>query len=54
LWLQRITTREPDDAMIEVAIASLKGAIPEEFPEYSDKAEEVKSEDNTVSQLLGD
>ncbi len=49
LWLQRITTREPDDAMIEVAIASLKGAIPEEFPEYADKAEEVKSEDNTVT-----
>lgn len=28
-WLQRITTREPDDSQIEVAIASLKAVIPE-------------------------
>lgn len=25
-WLQRFTTREPDDSMLEVAIAALKGA----------------------------
>ena len=37
LLLQRITTKEPDDQMIEVAIESLKGAMPEEFPEYADK-----------------
>ncbi len=30
LWLQRITTREPDDGMIECAIASLKAVIPED------------------------
>ncbi|MCH5185880.1 MAG: DUF1385 domain-containing protein, partial [Oscillospiraceae bacterium] len=29
LWLQRLTTREPDDSQIEVAIASLKAVIPE-------------------------
>ena len=29
LWLQKITTREPDDAQIEVAIASMKEVIPE-------------------------
>lgn len=29
LWLQRITTREPDDSEIEVAIESLKPCIPE-------------------------
>lgn len=28
-WLQRLTTREPDDSQIEVAIASLKAVIPE-------------------------
>lgn len=28
LWLQRITTKEPDDSMIEVAIAALKPCIP--------------------------
>ncbi len=29
LWLQRLTTREPDDSQIEVAIASMKAVIPE-------------------------
>ena len=28
-WLQRLTTREPDDSQLEVAIASLKAVIPE-------------------------
>ena len=36
LWMQRITTREPDETQIEVAIASLKCALPEEFPEAED------------------
>ncbi len=45
LWMQRITTREPDDAQIECAIASLKAAMPEEFPaentnENTDNTEE--------------
>ena len=29
LWVQRITTKEPDDSMIEVAIAAIKEVIPE-------------------------
>ncbi|MBQ7793919.1 MAG: DUF1385 domain-containing protein [Clostridia bacterium] len=29
LWLQRLTTREPDDTQIEVAIASMNAVIPE-------------------------
>jgi len=29
LWLQKITTREPDDSQIEIAIASIKEVIPE-------------------------
>ena len=29
LWTQRLTTKEPDDSMIEVAIASMKRVIPE-------------------------
>lgn len=28
LWLQRITTREPDDSMIEAAVAALKPCLP--------------------------
>ncbi|MBE6643531.1 MAG: DUF1385 domain-containing protein [Ruminococcaceae bacterium] len=37
LWMQRLTTREPDETQIEVAIASLKCALPTDFPE----AEEI-------------
>ena len=33
LWIQRITTKEPSDDMIEVAIVALKSALPEEFTE---------------------
>lgn len=29
LWLQRLTTHEPDDSMIEVAIAAVKPVLPE-------------------------
>ncbi|MBQ9940260.1 MAG: DUF1385 domain-containing protein [Clostridia bacterium] len=35
LWLQNITTCEPDDSQIEVAIVALKSALPEVFPEES-------------------
>jgi len=30
LWLQRLTTNEPDDAMIEVAIAAIQPVLPED------------------------
>ncbi len=30
LWMQRLTTKEPDDAMIEVALEAFKAVIPEE------------------------
>lgn len=33
VWVQRITTREPDDDMIEIAIAAMKEVIPEEAEE---------------------
>ena len=29
-WLQRVTTREPDDTMIECAIAAMNKVIPED------------------------
>lgn len=32
LWVQRLTTKEPDTAQIEVAIASLKAALPDIYP----------------------
>ncbi|MBQ7861405.1 MAG: DUF1385 domain-containing protein [Clostridia bacterium] len=30
LWMQRLTTKEPDDSMIEVALEAFKAVIPEE------------------------
>jgi uncharacterized protein YqhQ len=30
LWLQRLTTGEPDESQIEVAIAAMKACIPED------------------------
>lgn len=33
LWLQRLTTREPDDSQIEVAIKSMEAVIPENSEE---------------------
>lgn len=32
LWIQRLTTKEPDLEQIEVAISSLKAALPEFYP----------------------
>ena len=40
VWVQRITTKEPDDSMIEVAIAAMNEVIPENF----NKTEEIKEE----------
>lgn len=34
LWMQRITTREPDDSMMEVAITSIKAALHDEYPDF--------------------
>lgn len=41
LWLQRLTTREPDDAQIEVAIASLNRVLSIEAAEAVPEATEV-------------
>jgi uncharacterized protein YqhQ len=33
MWMQRFTTREPDDSMIEVAIAAMQAVLPEDTSE---------------------
>ena len=38
LWMQRLTTKEPDESEIEVAIMSLKLSLLEEFPEAEEEA----------------
>lgn len=45
LWMQRITTREPDESQLEVAIAALKYAMPDEFPEETESAPEAANDD---------
>lgn len=40
LWMQRITTKEPDESQLEVALAALKCAMPGEFPDERAKYEE--------------
>ena len=50
LWLQYLTTREPDDSMIEVAVKSLKAAI-----EVEETAKvETKNDDTIDKQDLND
>ncbi|MBE6656094.1 MAG: DUF1385 domain-containing protein [Ruminococcaceae bacterium] len=34
IWMQRLTTREPDEAQLAVAITALMCAMPEEFPDF--------------------
>lgn len=34
IWMQKITTLEPTEKMLEVAICALKSAMPDEFPEF--------------------
>ena len=39
LWMQRVTTREPDEKQLEIAITALMASMPEEFGE--EKVNEV-------------
>lgn len=36
LWVQRLTTKEPTEDMLEVAITSIKCALRDDFPEFRD------------------
>ena len=44
IWMQRLTTREPDEAQLAVAITALKCAMPEEFPDFDRNAFLVRDE----------
>lgn len=51
LWMQNLTTREPDDSIIEVGITSLKCALPDDFPGfYEEMLEKQKEEESEESQ----
>lgn len=47
LWVQRITTKEPDDSQLEVALAALRCAMPKEFPDARNEFKEYVKEENT-------
>lgn len=52
LWMQRITTREPTEDMLEIAIISIKCALRDDFPEFKEFYELqgwVKKEENSES-----
>jgi len=55
LWMQKITTKEPTDDMLEVAITSLKCSLRDDYPEFKEfyearpwepKAEEPEQAEN--------
>lgn len=50
LWVQRITTKEPTDDMIEVAIRSLKASLPDVYPEIEAELEESQRAEENVSE----
>ncbi|MBR3843898.1 MAG: DUF1385 domain-containing protein [Clostridia bacterium] len=51
LWMQRLTTKEPEDDMIEVAIASLKEVLPPELI-VKDPNEQLLSDIPTFEEFL--
>ena len=50
LWVQRLTTKEPTDDMIEVAIRSLKASLPEDYPEIIAELEAQNSPEKTEAE----
>ncbi len=50
LWMQRITTREPDLSQLEIAITSLKLAMPEEFPDFVPDTKKITDDGDAPSE----
>ena len=60
LWVQRITTKEPTEDMLEVAITSLKCALRDDFDEFREffeakpwESEEIQNEENSEAEIQG-
>ena len=58
LWVQRITTKEPTEDMLEVAITSLKCALRDDFDEFREffeakpwESEEIQNEENSEAEI---
>lgn len=52
LLMQRLTTKEPDEKQIEVAIHALKSSMPEEFPDFTPEILIDGDKEYTREQLL--
>jgi uncharacterized protein YqhQ len=50
LWMQRITTREPDEKQLEVALTALRHAMPNEFPEVLEEEKIMKAENKAEAE----
>ena len=46
LWMQRITTKEPDEGQLAIAICAIKSSMPEEFPDFDTEQYDIDVEDN--------
>lgn len=54
LWMQRITTKEPDDQQIEVAIISVKSVLTAEYPDFVIPYEKTAEEKAAEKENNGD
>ncbi len=48
LWMQNLTTKEPEDDIIEVAITSLKCALPDDFPNYYEELSAIQEAEDSA------
>ena len=46
LWMQRLTTKEPDDYQLAIAISAIKSSMPEEFPDFTPDEYKISPEEN--------
>lgn len=53
IWMQRLTTREPDEEQLAVAITALKCALPEEFPDFPREEYLLRDEYNNPPEKKG-
>ncbi|MBQ7836481.1 MAG: DUF1385 domain-containing protein [Clostridia bacterium] len=54
LWMQRITTKEPDDSQLEVAIMAIKHAMPDEFPEIAKEKAQAETDEQAEGEAASD
>ena len=47
LWMQRITTKEPSDDQLAIAICAIKASMAEEFPDFDPSEYAIPVEENT-------